>query len=791
MRALCFLILSSLLAPTAPAQEPIPVLLVTGANNHDWKWTHLSLERMLEANGRFDVTITTDPAKDLAATDLGERFRAFVLDYNGPRWGEPAETNFLAAVEGGVGVSIIHASNNAFPGWIQYEKLCGLLWRQGTGHGRFHSFSVDITDRDHPITRGLPTLAMHPDELYHRLVAAPGAENRVLASAFSDPETGGTDEREPMIIVQSYGAGRIFHTPLGHVWSGGGKEAHEDPQFQNLVVRGTEWAATGVVTDGVLKPNSLTELEKTAGWELLFDGTSTDGWRGYRKDAFPAEGWEVAGGSLVHTKGGGDIITEKTFEDFEFEFEWKVAAGANSGVKYRVKEREDRGAPLGPEYQVLDDSRHADGNSPRTSAASLYALAAPEGKQLAITGAWNHGRIAVHRGWLEHWVNGVRVIALRIGSDDWNSRVQGSKYKGIADFGIGAGHIALQDHGDEVWYRSLKIRDLSNPAGEPKKIIEEGNLDGWHKMGDADYSWDDGSLLGKVTGGRQSFLLSDAEYGDFILEVDVKTEEPGNSGIQIRTQLTDKYLYGYQIEIDPSERSWSGGLYEEGRRGWLQNLTGDEHARGAFKHGEWNRYRMECVGPWIRTWVNGVPVVDYLDGLLMSGVFGLQVHSGNNTRVRWRDFQFHDLGTRTWTQREYSWGDVADAGWERRDDYWVKTDPVDETSTYGVLGSADGTQRYRFQAPAGLKSLQIRSSYAKSVATWDKSDESFAKNYKSEGWNEVLMNVHGGRAHMVLNGRPLSEPAGGWPTDGSYAIMALYAPGKGELRITDSEVLNY
>ena len=81
MRALCFLILSSLLAPSAPAQEPIPVLLVTGANNHDWKWTHLSLERMLEANGRFDVTITTDPAKDLAATDLGERFRAFVLDY--------------------------------------------------------------------------------------------------------------------------------------------------------------------------------------------------------------------------------------------------------------------------------------------------------------------------------------------------------------------------------------------------------------------------------------------------------------------------------------------------------------------------------------------------------------------------------------------------------------------------------------------------------------------------------------------------------------------------------------
>jgi len=791
MRALCFLVLSSLLAPTPlSAQEPIPVLLVTGANNHDWKWTHLSLERMLEAGGRFDVTITTDPAKDLAEADLAQRYRAFVLDYNGPRWGEPAEANFLAAVEGGVGVTIVHAADNAFPGWIQYEKLCGLLWRDGTGHGRFHSFNVDITDRDHPITRGLPTLTMHPDELYHKLVAAPGAENRVLASAFSDPETGGTGEREPMIIVQSYGAGRIFHTPLGHVWSGGGKEAHEDPQFQNLIVRGTEWAATGVVTDGESRPNSLTSLERTAGWELLFDGKTTEGWRGYKKDAFPVEGWGVTDGCLVHTKGGGDIVTTRTFEDFELEFEWKVAAGANSGVKYRIKEREDRGSPLGPEYQVLDDSRHVDGNSPKTSAAALYALAEAEGKQLALTGAWNHGRIAVHRGWLEHWVNGVRVLALRIGSDDWNARVQGSKYRGVEDFAIGAGHIALQDHGDEVWYRSLKIRDLLNPVGESKSLFEGDGFDGWHKMGDADYSWDDGSLLGKVTGGRQSFLLSDAEYGDFILEVDVKTEEPGNSGIQIRTQLTEKYLYGYQIEIDPSERSWSGGLYEEGRRAWLQNLDGDEHARSAYVHGEWNRFRIECVGPWIRTWVNGVPVVDYMDGLLTSGVFGLQVHSGNNTRVRWRDFRFHDLGTREWKTREHSWGNMTDGGWTRGGDAWVMDSPADEVRTYGALGGDDGSLRYRFRAPGGLQSLAINGSYARTVASWNAEDPSFAQALKADGWNEVHMNVHAGRAHMILNGRPLSEPRGGWPASDSHAIAATYGPGPGELKLTEVEELD-
>ena len=333
------------------------MLLVSGANNHDWEWTTPSLERILDESGLFDVTVTFEPAKALASAEAVARYRVFLLDYNGPRWGEEAENVFLDAVRGGTGVSVVHAANNAFPGLDEYEKLVGLLWREGTGHGSFHPFDVRVVERDHPITHTLPDLRAHPDELYHKLVNPHGVDQRVIGTALSATDTGGTGADEPMIVVKSYGEGRVFHTPLGHVWKNNepSKASHADPQFRNLVVRGTEWAATGRVTDGVAVPNRLTELEREAGWRLLFDGESTAGWRRHGGDAFPEKGWEVVDGCLRHTAGGGggDIVADGEFGPFELEFEWKVAAGANSGVKYLVAPVERPSSMLGCEYQVL------------------------------------------------------------------------------------------------------------------------------------------------------------------------------------------------------------------------------------------------------------------------------------------------------------------------------------------------------------------------------------------------------------------------------------------------------
>ncbi len=253
MRFLSLLVASVFLgAATAEAQVPSNILIVTGANNHDWQFTSEDYKRLLEETRRFRVTVTRDPARDLARLDL-HRFHAILLDYNGPRWGEASEEKFLAAVRGGVGVVVLHASDNAFPGWTEYERMVGDLWRRGkTSHGRFHPFDVEVIDRNHPITAGLPAFKAHPDELYHRLVHTPGVKTRVLMRAFSTKESGGSGRYEPMAVVLRYGKGRIFHSPLGHVWRGVPKTrvSIADPQFRVLVVKAVEWAATGACTLG-------------------------------------------------------------------------------------------------------------------------------------------------------------------------------------------------------------------------------------------------------------------------------------------------------------------------------------------------------------------------------------------------------------------------------------------------------------------------------------------------------------------------------------------------------------
>jgi type 1 glutamine amidotransferase len=626
-------------------QPKIPVLVVSGANNHDWEWTTPSLVAMLEASGLFSVDVTREPGVTLTDTERLARYRALVLDYNGPRWGEAAEGAFLAAVRGGTGVAVIHAANNAFPGWKEYEELVALCWREGTGHGKFHAFDVAITDRDHPITRGLPDLRAHPDELYHKLVHMHGTDYRVLATAFSDPETGGTGAHEPMVIVKQYGEGRVFHTPLGHVWSNSPQthSSHEDPQLQNLIVRGVEWAACGRVSDGAVQPNSLTELERAAGWELLFDGATLAGWRGLAEGPVPP-GWAVRDGCLV-VEGGGvgsALVTERAFGDFELELEWKVTRGANSGIKYRVPEAST--SLLGPEYQIVD-AAHADAKSPLTSAGALYALRAPDGAEPRPTGAFNHARIVSRGNRLEHWLNGRRVLTLEVGSDEWQRAVAASKFASVPGFGTARrGLIGLQDHGDEVWFRSIRVRDLERLPGTRVELFDGQSLAGWRAVGDAQWTVADGVVHGAVGGGSQSFLVTERAYRDFILEVDVRADA-GNSGIQIRSAVTPEgQVTGYQIEIDTSERAWSGGLFEEAGRGWLDDLADNPAGRAAFRKGEWNRYRIECIGPSIKAWIDGVPTADYLDAARLEGLIGLQVHSGDECAVSWRNFELVDLG---------------------------------------------------------------------------------------------------------------------------------------------------
>jgi hypothetical protein len=206
--------------------------------------------------------------------------------------------------------------------------------------------------------------------------------------------------------------------------------------------------------------NRLTAAERAAGWQLLFDGNSLEGWRGYNSEFMPT-GWSVESGLLTRTGPGGDIITEQQFGDFELYLEWLVGPGGNSGVLVRAVEGQEEVYHGAPEMQILDDAGHPDGRSPLTSAGSNYGLhGAPRGI-VKSAGEWNSSRIVVVNNQVEHWLNGDKVVEYELGSADWLRRVANSKFAQWPAYGRASrGHIGIQDHGDRVSFRNLKVREL-------------------------------------------------------------------------------------------------------------------------------------------------------------------------------------------------------------------------------------------------------------------------------------------------------------------------------------------
>jgi hypothetical protein len=212
--------------------------------------------------------------------------------------------------------------------------------------------------------------------------------------------------------------------------------------------------------------NQLTAKEKAAGWKLLFDGKTTQGWRTFKTQSFPEKGWVVEDGWLHCLgkgggKGGGDIITDAEFNDFELQWEWKLAPVGNSGVKYFVLET--RKAALGHEYQMIDDEREPDavrkGGNHLT--ASFYDVLAPTNTPVKPPGEINSSRILIKGNHVEHWLNGRKVLEYECGSDAVKAGVAASKFKNIAGFGNKvSGHLLLQDHNSEVWFRNVRIREL-------------------------------------------------------------------------------------------------------------------------------------------------------------------------------------------------------------------------------------------------------------------------------------------------------------------------------------------
>lgn len=307
----------------------------------------------------------------------------------------------------------------------------------------------------------------------------------------------------------------------------------------------------------------LPPADAAAGWKAYSGADAKTLWRGFKQKGFPEKGWSAEGGMLTHSAGGGggDIMTADQFADFEFVCQYRVAPKANSGIIWRVVEKHGATWNTGPEFQVIDDAGHNLAPTDMHSAGALYDLYTPSSpKPVKPAGEWNDARIRLRDGVLQHWLNGAKVVEARIFDDsgkptaEWLAKIAASKFKEYEGFGIQPkGHIALQDHGDEVAYRDIRIRDLSAAAAGEKSLFNGKDLAGWKaivpdlaaKNENPASVWSvDGEGVLVCKGNPVGYIRTEEKFTNFVLKLQWRfnpvTKQAGNSGVLLRMTGEDK-----------------------------------------------------------------------------------------------------------------------------------------------------------------------------------------------------------------------------------------------------------
>lgn len=308
-------------------------------------------------------------------------------------------------------------------------------------------------------------------------------------------------------------------------------------------------------------------------------------------------------------------------------------------------------------------------------------------------------------------------------------------------------------------------------------LFDGKSLDGWTPHGGGVWSVDQESILGVTGTGEYGWLCSTKTYGDFVMEYEARIESTGNSGVQVRSRIDDKDLMiGYQFDLDRTRPS-TGRLYDEARRKLLQDVPLRPDARGALKADGWNKIRLECVGDRLRSWVNGVAIVDHRDPVDLSGILALQVHSGKDARIRWRNLRIKDLGTRRWEPllngKDLSgWTPVGEAEWKVQDG--ILSGRLQKRGYAALATSAplpEFTMRLVFRQVQGKASL----SFGAAVPDGDAGSRIGLVGGRPSDWNELVVSVHSGRTVVHLNGDRIADQKSA--TGGGPAALEMVGEG--------------
>lgn len=425
----------------------------------------------------------------------------------------------------------------------------------------------------------------------------------------------------------------------------------------NKSLKMLSFIATAIVCGGLMcsceSDNRLTKAEIEDGWVLLFDGKTMNGWRDYNGTEL-TEPWHVVDG-CIQAKGEGNdgsgyIVTEKEYENFILDWDWKLSKGGNSGMIYHVVENPKFKTPYitGPEYQLIDEENWADGELEEWQKLGVdYAMHLPDKSKMKINpyGQWNNSRIVFDNGHVEHWLNGEKILEFEAWTEDWFARKNSGKWANAPEYGLAKkGVICLQDHGFPASFKNIKIKELPRRTGDEISLFNGKDLSGWEAYGTEKWYVEDGLLVCESGPDKKyGYLATNAYYDDYELTVDFRQESDGNSGIFIRSFVEPVAIVnGWQVEVAPPGCD-TGGCYESYGRGWLYQIP--EEKENVLKYGEWNTMKIRLQGDNIKTWLNGVEMMDLTDEKIGKGKgrIALQIHSGGGIKVYWRNLNLTSL----------------------------------------------------------------------------------------------------------------------------------------------------